>query len=70
MTKLLKNESILTVVAILSILAVGIFVIPFCINIFFRGLLFIFEKPMTALIYSSLFLGGMLVNEFLGKLEK
>jgi len=70
MTKLLKNENILTVVAIISILAVGIFVIPFCINVFFKVLLFIFEKPMTALIYSSLFLGGMLTNEFLDKIEK
>lgn len=70
MTKLFKNENLFTVVALLTVFVVGCFVLPILINLFFKGLLFIFTEPVTALIYSSLFLGGMLANEILGKLDK
>jgi hypothetical protein len=70
MTKLFKNENIFTVVALLTVFTVGCIVLPLAINLFFKGLLFIMTEPVTALIYTSIFLGGMVTNEILDKLDK
>lgn len=70
MTKLFKNPNIFTAVALVTVFTVGCIVLPLAINLFFKGLLFIITEPVTALIYSSLFLGGMITNELLTKIDK
>ena len=69
MLKLFKNENVQFVIALISVMAVAIFVLPLCITLFFKGLLFLMESPIKAILYTSLFLAGMFANEMLTKID-
>jgi hypothetical protein len=63
MKAILKNETALTILATVAILAVGCVVLPLVVTLGCKALLFIFEKPLMALTATSAFLIGMFVNE-------
>lgn len=63
MKAILKNENVLVLLATVAVLAVGCFVLPMLVALGCKALLFIFDKPMTALAISLAFLIGMFVNE-------
>lgn len=70
MVKFLKNDNVKTALAVIAILATGCFLIPLGIHIFFKGLLFLMEDPITSLAFIGIFLAGMFTNEALGKIDE
>jgi|SaaInl5LU_22_DNA_1037371.scaffolds.fasta_scaffold80706_2 hypothetical protein len=70
MVKLLKNDNVKVVLVVIAFVATACFLVPLAINLFFKGLLFIMEEPVTALLVSGSFTLGMIANELLSKADE
>ena len=66
---ILKSAPFQITLAILILILLAGFVIPFLIKMFFAGLLMMFNNPLTALLISLAFLTGMFFNEMAGKVD-
>lgn len=67
---ILNKKSVKIGLLILTILLVAGIVIPFAIKLFFMGLLFLMQKPITGLVIVAAFLLGMLVSEKADKVDE
>ena len=67
---ILNKKAVKIGLLILAILLVAGIVIPFAIKLFFMGLLFLMQKPITGLVIVAAFLLGMLVSEKADKVDE
>ncbi|MDC0008886.1 hypothetical protein OAE73_00835 [bacterium] len=67
---ILKSKAVKIGLLILAVLLVAGIVIPFAIKLFFMGLLFLMQKPITGLVIVAAFLLGMLISEKADKVDE
>jgi len=67
---ILNKKSVKISLLILAVLLVAGIVIPFAIKVFFMGLLFLMQKPLTGLVIIGAFLLGMLFSEKADKVDE